>query len=111
VAVSIVFTALDNIRPFLPGPRAGVAAFFGLIHGFGFATVFSGSAMTSWVFATALLGFNLGIETAQIAIVGLIMFSLMALRGGKAVLWICSAGKCKGSALSDQSFSSFDLRH
>jgi hypothetical protein len=91
VALSIVITAFDNIRPFLSGPRAGVAAFFGLIHGFGFATVLSGSAMTGWVFATALLGFNLGIETAQIGIVGLTMFALIALRGGKALLWIGSA--------------------
>ncbi len=91
VAGSIVITALDNIRPFLPGPRAGVAAFFGLIHGFGFATVLSGSAMTGGVFATALLGFNLGIEAAQIAVVAITMFALMSLRGGRVLLWFGSA--------------------
>ena len=91
VAASIVITALDNIRPFLPGPRAGVAAFFGLIHGFGFATVLSGSAMTGGVFATALLGFNLGIEAAQIGVVAASMFALMALRGGRVLLWLGSA--------------------
>lgn len=91
VAVSIIVTALDNLRPFLPGPRTGVAAFFGLIHGFGFATVLSGSAMTGGVFATALLGFNLGIEVAQIGVVVLLVFALLALRGGKTLLWIGSA--------------------
>ncbi len=97
VAGSIVITALDNIRPFLPGPRAGVAAFFGLIHGFGFATVLSGSAMTGASFATALLGFNLGIEAAQIGVVIATMFALLALRGGKPLLWLGStAGAVAG---------------
>jgi hypothetical protein len=97
VAVSIVITALDNIRPFLPGPRTGVAAFFGLIHGFGFATVLSGSAMTGGTFATALLGFNLGIEVAQIGVVALTVFALLALRGGKPLLWLGSlAGASAG---------------
>lgn len=46
VAGSIMIAAADNIRRFLAGPRAAVVAFFGLIHGFGFAAVRSGSAMT-----------------------------------------------------------------
>ncbi len=87
VAGTIIVTAIDNIRPFLPGPRAAVAAFFGLIHGFGFATVLSGSAMTGSVFATALLGFNLGIEVAQIGVVAVTLFALMALQGGTILLW------------------------
>lgn len=98
VAASIVITALDNLRPFLPGPRAAVAAFFGLIHGFGFATVLSGSAMTGGVFATALLGFNLGIELAQIGVVAITLFALIALRGGTALLWLGSlAGAAAGT--------------
>jgi hypothetical protein len=97
VAGSIMITAIDNIRPFLPGPRAAVAAFFGLIHGFGFATVLSGSAMTGGVFATALFGFNLGIELAQIGVVGATLFALMALRGGRVLLWLgSSAGIAAG---------------
>ena len=91
VALSIVITALDNIRPFLPGPRTAVAAFFGLIHGFGFATVLGGTAMTGGVFAIALLGFNLGIEAAQIGVVVLTVFALLALRGGRTLLWLGSA--------------------
>lgn len=91
VAGSIIITALDNIRPFLPGPRAGVATFFGLIHGFGFATVLGGSALTGTVFATALLGFNLGIEISQIGVVALTAFALLALRGGRPLLWAASA--------------------
>lgn len=98
VAGTIVVTAIDNIRPFLPGPRSAVAAFFGLIHGFGFATVLSGSAMTGGVFATALLGFNLGIEAAQIGVVALTLFALMALRGGKVLLWLGSAAGAAGGA-------------
>lgn len=93
VAGSIVITALDNIRPFLPGPRKAAAAFFGLIHGFGFATVLGGSALTGGVFLTALLGFNLGIELAQIGVVAVSVFALFAVRGGKALLW---SGSCIG---------------
>jgi HupE / UreJ protein len=87
VAMSIVLTAADNIRPFLPGPRAAVAAAFGLIHGFGFATVLGGLNLTGGTLAIALLGFNIGIEAAQIAVVLAVMPALYMLRGGRWLLW------------------------
>jgi hypothetical protein len=87
IALSIVITAMDNIRPFIPAPRAAVAAFFGLIHGFGFATVLGGLQLNSGNLVLALVGFNLGIEVAQIAAVLAVMPALYMLRGGRVLLW------------------------
>ncbi len=91
VALSIIITAADNIRPFLPAPRAAVAAFFGLIHGFGFATVLGGLSLSPATMAVALLGFNTGIELAQIALVLATMPALYMLRAGPVVVWTGSA--------------------
>jgi hypothetical protein len=96
VAMSIVVTAADNIRPFLPAPRAVVAAFFGLIHGFGFATALGGLSLTSGTLATALLGFNLGIEAAQIAIIAALMPALYVLRAGSVLVWVGSGAAILG---------------
>ncbi len=92
IALSIVVTAIDNIRPFIPAPRTAVAAFFGLIHGFGFATALGALNLSGLGFATALLGFNLGIEVAQVALVLLVMPALYALNKGRLILQIGSLG-------------------
>jgi HupE / UreJ protein len=86
IALSIVVTAADNIRPFIPAPRAAVAAFFGLIHGFGFATVLGGLDLSGGQLLLALVGFNLGIEAAQIAAVLMVMPALYMLRGGRVLV-------------------------
>lgn len=95
VAVSIILTAIDNIRPFLPGPRAASAAFFGLIHGYGFATILTGANLSGAKFATALISFNLGIEAAQVLLVLATAFALHTLRGGQTLL---IAGSTAGAA-------------
>jgi hypothetical protein len=65
IAVTILLTAIDNIRAFIPGPRSVVAFAFGLIHGFGFASALGALEVSGWQMAVALLGFNLGIEAGQ----------------------------------------------
>ena len=65
IAVTILLTAADNVRRFIPGPRSGVAFLFGLIHGFGFASALGALDLDGWSMAAALLGFNLGIEAGQ----------------------------------------------
>ncbi|HEV2380751.1 MAG TPA: HupE/UreJ family protein [Terriglobia bacterium] len=35
IAVSILVSAIHALRPLFPGKEAGIAAFFGLIHGLG----------------------------------------------------------------------------
>lgn len=96
IALSIVVTAADNIRPFIPAPRAAVAAFFGLIHGFGFATVLGGLDLSGSDLVLALVGFNLGIEAAQIAAVLIVMPALYMLRGGR--LLVVSGSLVAGAA-------------
>ena len=80
IALSIVITAIDNIRPFIPAPRAAVAAFFGIIHGFGFASALGVLQLSGGGLAVALVGFNLGIEVAQIAVV-LVALPILYLAG------------------------------
>ena len=95
IALSIVVTAADNVRPFIPAPRAAVAAFFGIIHGFGFATALGALELSGAALAVALVGFNLGIEAAQVAVVLVTMPALYILGGilggGRLVLWAGSA--------------------
>jgi len=92
IAVSVVITAADNLRPFLPAPRAAIAAFFGLVHGFGFAGVLDGLNLSGSDFVTALVGFNLGIEVAQIGVVLVTLPALIWLGQGQAVLRAGSVG-------------------
>lgn len=91
IALSIVVTAADNVRPFIPAPRAAVAAFFGIIHGFGFATALGALDLSGAALAVALIGFNLGIEAAQVAVVLVTMPALYMLGRGRLVLWTGSA--------------------
>ena len=93
IALSIIVTAVDNIRPFIPGPRAALAAFFGTIHGFGFATALSALLLNTNDFAVALLGFNLGIEAAQVAVV-VVVVPILVLASGRLGIgqWIVRVG-------------------
>jgi hypothetical protein len=80
IAVSVLVTALDNIRPFLPGPRWGAVAVFGLVHGFGFAGPLQDLGLVQGRLALPLLGFNLGVELGQLALVALLLPLALALR-------------------------------
>lgn len=92
IAVSIIITAVDNIRPFISAPRAAVAAFFGIIHGFGFAAALGVLQLGGSGLAVALVGFNLGIEIAQIAVV-LIGLPILYLVGkGQLIMRLGSFG-------------------
>lgn len=91
IAVTIILTAIDNIRPFVPAPRAAMAAAFGIIHGCGFASALGSLDLDGLSFLVALVGFNLGIEAAQVGLVMMVMPALFYLRAGRAVLWLGSA--------------------
>ena len=91
IALTILITAIDNIRPFIPAPRAAMAAAFGIIHGCGFAAALGSLDLDGWGFVAALIGFNLGIEAAQIGLVLVVMPLLYYLGAGRWVLWLGSA--------------------
>lgn len=69
IAASVVAAALNNLRPVF-SERAWMIAFsFGLIHGFGFASVLADLGLPANILALALVSFNVGVEIGQLAIV------------------------------------------
>ena len=78
IAVTIILAALNNIRPIFRGRVVLVTFAFGLLHGFGFASVLSELNLPTAQFAWALLQFNVGLELGQVMIV-LVAISLMFL--------------------------------
>ena len=73
IALSVVFAALNNIWPLVYEKRWVVAFCFGLIHGFGFASVLADLGLPQESLLIALVSFNLGVELGQLAIVGVFL--------------------------------------
>jgi len=69
IAASVVLAALNNVWPVVGEGRWVVAFVFGLIHGFGFASVLADLGLPRDALVGALVGFNLGVEAGQLAIV------------------------------------------
>jgi hypothetical protein len=73
IAASIIVAALNNIFPVVTDTRARIAFAFGLLHGFGFASVLAEMGLPHGARVVSLLAFNLGIETGQLAVVLAVM--------------------------------------
>lgn len=74
IALSIAYVAIENI--FMKGisPWRPVVIFiFGLLHGLGFASVLAEFGLPEATFVPALIGFNIGVELGQIAVIA-VMF-------------------------------------
>jgi hypothetical protein len=69
IAASVVLAALNNVWPVLHERRWIAAFVFGLIHGFGFASVLADLGLPQGTLALALVAFNVGVEFGQLAIV------------------------------------------
>ena len=80
IALSVVLAALNNLKPLVAERRWAVAFGFGLIHGFGFASVLADLGLPQDTLLVALVGFNLGVEAGQLAIVSLFLPVAFALR-------------------------------
>ncbi|NOU98731.1 HupE/UreJ family protein [Paenibacillus planticolens] len=78
IALSICFVAVDNVVRKQVNYRWVITFLFGLIHGMGFADLLVEMNLPKAQLATALISFNLGIETVQITIVG-VLFPLLLL--------------------------------
>jgi hypothetical protein len=76
IALSVLVSAIHAMRPLFPGREPWVALGFGLLHGLAFATVIAGFGVGVIPRATAILGFNLGIEAVQLALVTLLLPAL-----------------------------------
>ena len=72
IACSVLITAVNSLRPVFPASRWLLAFAFGLVHGFGFAGVLMDLDLPANGLIVSLLGFNLGVEAGQLAIVAIV---------------------------------------
>ena len=73
IAASVVLAALNNLYPLFRGRRPVAAFVFGLIHGFGFASVLRDLGLPQSALVSSLFGFNVGVEIGQLAIVAVFL--------------------------------------
>lgn len=69
IAVTVLLGALNNLKPVIVHRRWVVAFVFGLVHGFGFAAILADLGLKGANLALSLVGFNVGVELGQLAIV------------------------------------------
>ena len=69
IAASVALAALNNIYPVFVHRRTWFAFSFGLIHGMGIASVLLDMGLPDGQRILSLLGFNIGVEAGQLAIV------------------------------------------
>jgi hydrogenase/urease accessory protein HupE len=96
IALSIVVVGVDNLlvrqrratSAVAPGVdlRPFMAVAFGLIHGFGFAAVLREVGLPPDALAWSLAAFNVGVELGQLAVVGIFVALLAAIRRYDVVL-------------------------
>jgi HupE / UreJ protein len=81
IALTIVVVGVDNLmRGGGRDLRAFAAALFGLIHGFGFASVLKEFGLPREALAWSLFSFNVGVEIGQLIIVGIVATTLEFVR-------------------------------
>ena len=81
IALSIVYVGVDNLM--VRGGRdlrGWIAFVFGLVHGFGFASVLREMDLPPRALGWSLFSFNLGVEVGQLLVVVLVASALTALR-------------------------------
>lgn len=100
IALSILITALHALKPLFPNREPLLAATFGLIHGLAFASSLPqrdlGAAQAAWT----LLGFNLGIELAQLELLFAVAPWVLILARTRAYDWFRIAGGSVAAVLS-----------
>ena len=81
IALTIAWAAAENVifrevRPWRPLLAFG----FGLIHGMGFAGAFGELGLPQGIFWPALIGFNVGVEFGQLAVIGMALAVSLSVR-------------------------------
>ncbi len=79
IAASILFVAVENLLR-TPRHRFVLTFAFGLVHGFGFASILREVGLPPRGVLPSLLSFNLGVELGQLAVVALVAPMLTVLR-------------------------------
>ncbi len=81
IAASVAVAALNNVRPMVRQDGTWPMAFaFGLVHGLGFASAMFELGLPRATLLPALIGFNIGVELGQLAIVAVFLPAAFALR-------------------------------
>lgn len=71
IAASIAFIAIENMATTRVSPwRPAIAFLFGLVHGMGFAAGLREIGLPTSQLATAIIGFNVGVEGGHLLILG-----------------------------------------
>src|SRR6185436_15907703 len=86
IALSIVYVGADNLLA--SGGRDArpwIALFFGLVHGFGFASVLREIGLPPRALGISLFSFNLGVEIGQALIVVIVASALAFVRSRSPV--------------------------
>jgi hydrogenase/urease accessory protein HupE len=88
IALSIVYIGADNLLVGTSGRdvRAWVALAFGLVHGFGFASVLRETGLPDRALGLSLFSFNLGVEIGQALIVIVVASALAIVRRRNALV-------------------------
>lgn len=92
IAGSIAVAAWANLMPKLSVKESAIAFAFGFFHGFGFASVLSDIGLGREHLVLSLLGFNIGVELGQIAIICAVFPILFLLRKTRLYPWILRYG-------------------
>jgi hypothetical protein len=91
IALSIAAVAVENLVLQPTVTRRWIVSFaFGLVHGFGFSSAVRELGLPSAGLVQALVGFNVGVELGQMAVVALALPLLMLLRRaglGRRLVW------------------------
>lgn len=81
IAFTIAWAALENILFREPSAwRPALVFGFGLIHGMGFAGAFGDLGLPAEIFWPALIGFNIGVEVGQLAVIGMALAFAVLIR-------------------------------
>lgn len=98
IALSIAYVGLENFFVRDTDKRWRITLPFGFIHGFGFAGALAERNLPAPRIPAALLGFNLGVEAGQIAILALVVPIVMLARHRFTVVrtWLVPAANVAG---------------
>lgn len=80
IALSIAYVAAETFFVKESRHRWQLALFFGLVHGFGFANALTELGLSGTTLAKALVGYNVGVELGQLAILIVIAPAVIWLR-------------------------------
>jgi HupE / UreJ protein len=79
IAISILVSAVHALRPLFFNREVYIAAGFGLIHGLAFSNTLTALHLDYWRMGLSILGFNIGIELMQMAVMLLVIPWLLLL--------------------------------